>query len=170
MSTIHTSNPVGDRVLAREGLGFKHSLSQHPLLAGIFTSMAVLTLLLAAVGVASANVATPSPTDSLTEDAGTISYDECVAAVLYSFGPAEAASSAPSQNIVNAQQGADKGEDPPEPPDVEEVHPNSPAHELCAVLCPEDEQCERSSEFKVVDSEDEQLASFTNPDLYGASN
>ncbi len=85
-------------------------------------------------------------------------------------GPAEAASSAPSQNIVNAQQGTDKAEDPPEPPDVEEVHPNSPAHEWCTFDCPQDEQCEHPSEFRAVDSEDEQLASFANPDLFGTSN
>ena len=100
----------------------------------------------------------------------TISYDECVAAVLDSFGPAEAASNPPSANVANASSDSSKPVPTPEQLDVEEVHPNSPAHEWCKVLCPEDEECERSSEFKVVDSEDEQMASFTNPDLFGASN
>lgn len=131
-------------------------LRRRTALVGLVTAIAGPALLIATLGAVTAGAQSDAP----AADRGNTSYEECVAAAFAATGPVEEASSAGSQDV-----GAT-----PEAPDVEEPHPNSPAHEWCTADCPEDELCERPTEFTVAGYEDfemlrfEDLVSFENPE------
>ena len=133
---------------------WRSRLRRHPVLVGA-AAIAGLALVIAGWGSigASAQSDVPAPAD----DGDNTSYEECVAAALAAFGPPEEASSAGSDDTGTTPQASD----------IEEPHPNSPAHEWCTADCPEDEQCARPKEFIVVRDEDVETVSFENPDPEG---
>ena len=71
--------------------------------------------------------------------------------VLGALDPSEEASSEGGGTVVADPEKEGDPEAFPEAPEVEEPHPNSPAHEWCTADCPEDELCARPSEFVVRD-------------------
>ncbi|WP_419845711.1 hypothetical protein [Candidatus Poriferisocius sp.] len=154
MSTTNTSpiESAGPPEAAKPK--WRSRLRRHPVLVGA-AAIAGLALVIAGWGAigASAQSDVPAPAD----DGDNTSYEECVAAALAAFGPPEEASSA----------GSDDTGTTPQAPDIEEPHPNSPAHEWCTADCPEDEQCARPKEFIVVRDEDVETVSFENPDPEG---
>ncbi len=145
---------------------------RRPVLVGAVAGIAALALLIAGwVAVpAGAQDEEPDPDG----DAADVSYEQCVEAALAALGPVEEASSegtvpdAGTGDPVDPVKGAPGiGGTVPDPPDDEEVHPNSPAHEMCTEDCPEDEQCPRPTEFTVVRDENVETISFENPEPQG---
>lgn len=160
----------------RSPLQHRSPLRRRRALVGFVTAIAGPALLIATLGAVTAGARSDAP----ATDGGNTSYEECVAAAFAATGPVEEASSAGSHEAGSTPEApGDAGttaEKPggsaaaPEAPDVEEPHPNSPAHEWCTADCPEDELCERPTEFTVVGYEDvemlrfEDLVSFENPE------
>ena len=149
---------------------WRSRLRRRPMLVGAAAGIAALALLIAGwVAVpAGAQDGSPDP-DGAAAD---VSYEQCVEAALAALGPVEEAS---DDGMVPDDWTGDpvdpvKGPDDwtGDPPDDEEVHPNSPAHEMCTEDCSEDEQCPRPTEFIVV--RDENVGnpiSFENPEPEG---
>ena len=117
-------------------------------------------------------VETAEPEPSAPE----VTYAECVQAAFAAFGPPEEASSAGSPagdtagdalDPFKTADTADGDGTVPEPDGAPEVHPNSPAHEMCTEDCPEDEQCRRPTEFIVVRDDNVETISFENPEPEG---
>ena len=105
-----------------------------------------------------------------------VTYAECVQAAFAAFGPPEEASSAgsPAGDIagdapdpLKTADTAEGDETVPDPDGAPEVHPNSPAHEMCTEDCPEDERCRRPTEFIVVRDDNVETISFENPEPEG---
>ena len=153
---------------------------RRPVLVGAVAAIAALALLIAGwVAVpAGAQDEAPDPDG----DAADVSYEQCVQAALAALGPVEEVSSdgseagdgdgtvpdAGTSDPVDPVKGAPGvGGTIPDPPDDEEVHPNSPAHEMCTEDCPEDEQCPRPTEFTVVRDDNVETISFENPEPEG---
>ena len=105
-------------------------------------------------------------------------YEQCVAAALEALGPpSEAFSEGSGGSVGTAPEAPGDGqttpakpggpEPAPEPLDIEEPHPNSPAHEWCTADCPEDEQCARPREFIIARDDDVETTSIENTEPEG---
>ena len=153
---------------------------RRPMLVGSLAGFAALAVLIAvwAAVPASARSESPDPDD----DGADVSYEQCVDAALAAFGPVEEASSEPSEagdgdgtvsgtgtgDPLKSKDTATAGDGAvPDPLDDEEVHPDSPAHEMCTEDCAEDEQCARPTEFIVVRDDNVETISFENPEPEG---
>ena len=151
---------------------WRSRLRRHPVLVGA-AAIAGLALVIAGWGAVTANAQNDEPAPAQSEvpapadDGDNTSYEECVDAALAAFGPPEAASSAGSHEAGTTPDKPGGSGSAPEAPDIEEPHPNSPAHEWCTADCPEDEQCARPREFTVVRDEDVETISSENPDPEG---
>ena len=133
---------------------WRSRLRRHPVLVGA-AAIAGLALVIAGWGAVTANAQSDEPAPA--DDSDNTSYEECVDAAFAAFGPPEEASNPGSHDAGTT----------PEATDIEEPHPNTPAHEWCTADCPEDEQCARPQEFIVVRDEDVETVSFENPDPGG---
>ena len=142
-------------------------------LGGAVVAVTALALLIAGTITVSAGAEGDAPNSG--GNTAEVSYEQCVTAAFAALGPADEVSSEgslPDAGIVDAvdpvksQQAAAAV---PDPSDVEQVHPNSPAHEMCTEDCPEDEQCPRPTEFTVVRDENVETISFENPDPQNGS-
>lgn len=101
-------------------------------------------------------------------------YEQCVAAALEALGPPEEASNPGSGGDAEAPGGdqttpekAGESETATEVLEVEEPHPNSPAHEWCTADCPEDELCARPREFIITRDDNVETDSIENPNPGG---
>ena len=155
---------------------------RRPMLVGALAGIAALALLIAVWAAVPASARSESPDP--VADGADVSYEQCVEAAFAALGPVEEASSEPSEagdgdgtvpgaGTVDPMKSGDTATADdgtvPDPPDDEEVHPKSPAHEMCTEDCAEDEQCPRPTEFTVVRDDNVETISLENPEPEGDS-
>lgn len=147
-------------------------LRRRRMLVAAVAGIAGLALAIAGWSAVSASAESESPPPGGNE--GDTTYEQCVTAALDALGPPEEAfnegsgsdADALGDNQTTPEKPSGSGTSP-EVQDIEEPHPNSPAHEWCTADCPEDEQCARPQEFTVVRDEDVETISFENPEPEG---
>ncbi|WP_419911261.1 hypothetical protein [Candidatus Poriferisodalis sp.] len=187
MSVIDHHPPASTGPRAAADLRRRERLLRSAVWAAAVAAVTLLALLIIswAATPAAADGSTPPPVPSggpavdtaEPEPSGPeVSYAECVKAAFAAFGPPEEASSAgsstgdPAGDAPDPFKTAGTGDGDAtisDPDGTPEVHPHSPAHEMCTEDCPQDEQCRRPTEFTIVRDDNVDTISFENPEPEG---
>ncbi len=170
-TTNHPQEESTGSLLAAEPRWGSRLRRRRALIAAV-AGIAGLALAIAGWSAVSASAQGESPPPAANE--GDTTYEQCVAAALEALGPPEEAFEAGSGSDAEVLGGDQTTPEKPggsgtspEVQDIEEPHPNSPAHEWCTADCAEDELCARPQKFTVVRDEDYETISFKNPDPQG---